>query len=73
MILPNATALALAPHPEVAGGASGLIGIFQYAVGVIAAPIVGVAGSHSAYPMAIVIALSAGRRSSRCDTCETSP
>jgi DHA1 family bicyclomycin/chloramphenicol resistance-like MFS transporter len=60
MILPNATALALAPHPEVAGGASGLIGIFQYAVGVIAAPPVGVAGTHSAYPMAIVIALLGG-------------
>jgi len=60
MILPNATALALAPHPHVAGAASGLIGIFQYAVGVVAAPLVGIAGTHSAYPMAIVIALLGG-------------
>jgi DHA1 family bicyclomycin/chloramphenicol resistance-like MFS transporter len=56
VILPNATALALAAHARVAGSASGLIGIFQYAVGAAAAPLVGIAGEHSAYPMAIVIA-----------------
>jgi MFS transporter, DHA1 family, multidrug resistance protein len=60
MIIPNATALALAPHARVAGSASGLIGIFQFTVGALAAPLVGVAGTDSAYPMAIVIALLGG-------------
>ena len=59
-ILPNATALALAGHRRVAGSASGLIGIFQFAVGAVAAPLVGVAGPESAYPMAIVIAVLSG-------------
>jgi DHA1 family bicyclomycin/chloramphenicol resistance-like MFS transporter len=59
-ILPNASALALAGHRRVAGSASGLIGIFQYAVGAVAAPLVGVAGTDSAYPMAIVIAALSG-------------
>jgi DHA1 family bicyclomycin/chloramphenicol resistance-like MFS transporter len=59
-ILPNASALALAGHRSVAGSASGLIGIFQFAVGAAAAPLVGVAGTHSAYPMAIVIAVLSG-------------
>ena len=45
---------------QVAGSASGLIGIFQFTVGALAAPLVGVAGSDSAYPMAIVIALLGG-------------
>ena len=55
-VFPNATALALADHPSVAGSASGLIGVFTFAVGAVAAPLVGVAGTDSAYPMAIVIA-----------------
>ena len=59
-VLPNASALALADHPTVAGSASGLIGVFQYAVGAAAAPLVGVAGTDSAYPMAIVIATLCG-------------
>lgn len=59
-ILPNASALALAGHRSVAGSASGLIGIFQFAVGAAAAPLVGVAGTQSAYPMAIVIAVLSG-------------
>jgi MFS transporter, DHA1 family, multidrug resistance protein len=59
-ILPNATALALADHPTVAGTASGLIGVFTFTVGAIAAPLVGIAGTKSAYPMAIVIAILSG-------------
>ncbi len=55
-VFPNATALALADHRSVAGSASGLIGVFTFAVGAVAAPLVGVAGTDSAYPMAIVIA-----------------
>ena len=41
---PNATALALADHPRVAGSASALLGVLQFIVGAAAAPLVGVAG-----------------------------
>ena len=43
-VLPNATALALADHAAVAGTASALLGVIQFLVGAIAAPLVGVAG-----------------------------
>jgi MFS transporter, DHA1 family, multidrug resistance protein len=55
-VLPNATALALADHPRVAGSASGLLGVLQFAVGAAAAPLVGVAGTGTALPMAAMIA-----------------
>lgn len=54
-ILPNSTALALSDHPQVAGSASALIGLLQYAVGATAAPLVGLAGEDTALPMALVI------------------
>lgn len=57
VVLPNATALALADHPADAGSAAGLLGVLQYAVGALTAPLVGVAGDHSALPMAVVIAV----------------
>jgi MFS transporter, DHA1 family, multidrug resistance protein len=59
LVLPNATALALAGHPRVAGSASGLLGVLQFIVGAAAAPLVGVAGTGTAVPMATVIALLA--------------
>jgi DHA1 family bicyclomycin/chloramphenicol resistance-like MFS transporter len=59
LVLPNSTALALTDHPAVAGSASALLGVLQYAVGAVAAPIVGVAGTSSALPMSVVIALLA--------------
>lgn len=48
----NAVALAMTDHPERAGSASSLIGLFQYGMSAIAIPIVGVFGSGSALPMA---------------------
>jgi DHA1 family bicyclomycin/chloramphenicol resistance-like MFS transporter len=57
LVLPNATALALAGHPRVAGSASGLLGVLQFIVGAAAAPLVGVAGTGTAVPMATVIAV----------------
>jgi MFS transporter, DHA1 family, multidrug resistance protein len=57
MVLPNATALALADHPRTAGSASALLGVLQFAIGAAAAPLVGVAGSGTALPMALIIAL----------------
>jgi MFS transporter, DHA1 family, multidrug resistance protein len=56
MVLPNAAALALADRPRTAGSASGLLGLTQFAIGALAAPLAGVAGSGTALPMAIVIA-----------------
>jgi MFS transporter, DHA1 family, multidrug resistance protein len=57
MVLPNAAALALADHPRTAGSASALLGLAQFAIGAIAAPLAGVAGSHTALPMGIVMAV----------------
>jgi MFS transporter, DHA1 family, multidrug resistance protein len=54
--LPNATALALADHPEVAGAASALLGVIQFVSGAAVAPLVGVAGTGTALPMGIVMA-----------------
>ncbi len=56
MVLPNATALALADYPSMAGSASALLGVLQFAIGAAAAPLVGVAGTSTALPMAVVIA-----------------
>jgi DHA1 family bicyclomycin/chloramphenicol resistance-like MFS transporter len=58
-VLPNSTALALADHATVAGTASALLGLIQFMVGAIAAPLVGVAGPDSAVPMGVVMGLLA--------------
>jgi DHA1 family bicyclomycin/chloramphenicol resistance-like MFS transporter len=57
VIVPNAAALALAGHPSIAGSASGLLGLAQFALGAVAAPLVGLAGEDTAVPMALVIAV----------------
>jgi DHA1 family bicyclomycin/chloramphenicol resistance-like MFS transporter len=57
VVMPNATALALSEHPDVAGSASALVGVLQFVVGAAAAPLVGVAGNDTAVPMALMIAL----------------
>ncbi|MFT3864253.1 MAG: multidrug effflux MFS transporter [Solirubrobacterales bacterium] len=56
LIQPNATALAMAYQGHAAGSASALFGLGQFGVGALAAPLVGIAGSHTAVPMAVVIA-----------------
>jgi DHA1 family bicyclomycin/chloramphenicol resistance-like MFS transporter len=56
LVLPNCAALALADHPRTAGSASALLGLSQFAIGAIAAPLAGVGGSHTALPLAIVAA-----------------
>ncbi|MFC5141632.1 multidrug effflux MFS transporter [Actinomycetospora rhizophila] len=55
-VLPCATTLALADHPEHAGSASALLGTAQFLVGAGTAPLVGLAGSRSAVPMAATMA-----------------
>lgn len=52
LVLPSATTLALADHPEHAGAASALVGTSQFIVGGVTAPLVGLAGSGSPVPMA---------------------
>lgn len=56
-VMPNATALALADHADVAGSASALLGVNQFLVGAVAAPLVGIAGVDTAVPMALVMVL----------------
>ena len=41
LIIPHSTALAMAHYPDRAGTASALLGVLQFAVGGLAAPLVG--------------------------------
>jgi DHA1 family bicyclomycin/chloramphenicol resistance-like MFS transporter len=54
LTMPNATALALEDHGDAAGAAAAGVGLLQFGLGALAAPLVGVGGSHSAVPMGIV-------------------
>ena len=55
-ILPGTGALALAGQPpQVAGAASALLGVLQFALGAVAAPFVGLFGADTALPMAVVM------------------
>ncbi|HEX5499321.1 MAG TPA: hypothetical protein VFX03_08845, partial [Thermomicrobiales bacterium] len=57
LVAPNATALALANvDPRQAGSASALLGMLQMSIGASFAPLVGLAGSANAVPMAVAIA-----------------
>jgi DHA1 family bicyclomycin/chloramphenicol resistance-like MFS transporter len=56
LVLPNASALALARYGRVAGSASALLGVLQFTFGAAAAPLVGISGARTALPMALVIA-----------------
>ena len=51
----NAISLAMADHGEVAGSASALLGVFQFGLAGLVAPIVGAAGNETALPMAVVV------------------
>ncbi|TCP46843.1 DHA1 family bicyclomycin/chloramphenicol resistance-like MFS transporter [Tamaricihabitans halophyticus] len=55
-VMPNATALVLGANPKTAGSASALLGVLQFVVGGLAAPLVGLGGQSSALPMALVMA-----------------
>jgi DHA1 family bicyclomycin/chloramphenicol resistance-like MFS transporter len=57
IVMPNSTALALSDHPDAAGSASALLGMLQFVIGAGVAPLVGVAGKHTAVPMAMMIAV----------------
>ncbi|MEV4218223.1 multidrug effflux MFS transporter [Nonomuraea sp. NPDC049725] len=61
LVLPGTGALALAGQPpQIAGSASALLGVLQFALGAVAAPLVGLAGQDTAVPMAaLMLALMA--------------
>ncbi|MEU5664637.1 multidrug effflux MFS transporter [Streptomyces longwoodensis] len=54
LTLPNAQTLALVRTRHSAGAASALLGTASFLVGAVASPLVGVAGEHTAVPMALV-------------------
>jgi DHA1 family bicyclomycin/chloramphenicol resistance-like MFS transporter len=51
---PNIQALALMRVRHAAGSASALLGTSSFLIGAIASPLVGIAGEHTAVPMAVV-------------------
>ena len=55
-VMPNTTALAMAPHGTVAGSASALLGTVQFVLGASAGALVGALGNGTALPLAAVIA-----------------
>lgn len=57
LVTPTSTALALTGRPpNIAGSASALLGLAQFVIGGLAAPLVGIAGPQTALPMALTIA-----------------
>ncbi|HEV7146431.1 MAG TPA: multidrug effflux MFS transporter [Pedococcus sp.] len=59
LTFPNTPALALSRHGEAAGTAAALLGAAQFAIGGLAAPVIGLLGSGSGIPMAAVMATTA--------------
>ncbi len=55
LVFPTATTIALADYPHQAGRASSLLGLGQYIGGALVAPLVGLAGEHTAVPMGVVV------------------
>jgi DHA1 family bicyclomycin/chloramphenicol resistance-like MFS transporter len=55
LVFPNATAVSLEGQEARLGSASALLGVGQFGVGALIAPLVGVAGSHNALPMGVLI------------------
>ncbi|MEU3400585.1 multidrug effflux MFS transporter [Streptomyces filamentosus] len=57
---PPATSLALAGYPDIAGTASSLLGLAQFAFGGLAAPLVGLGGAGTAVPLGLVAVAATG-------------
>ena len=55
LVWPNGTAVAMGQTGAVAGSASALMGVSQFGLAAIVAPLVGVAGSRAALPTGIVM------------------
>ncbi|MER6352841.1 multidrug effflux MFS transporter [Streptomyces sp. NPDC001634] len=54
LAMPNTQALALMRTRHNAGSASALLGTSSFLIGAVASPLVGIAGEHTAVPMAVV-------------------
>ncbi|MEV0263947.1 multidrug effflux MFS transporter [Streptomyces sp. NPDC050617] len=54
LAMPNTNAQALMRSRDAAGSASALLGTSTFLLGAIASPLVGIAGEHTAVPMAVV-------------------
>jgi DHA1 family bicyclomycin/chloramphenicol resistance-like MFS transporter len=57
MSLPVASSITMSGHPERAGAASALLGLMQFSVGGVIAPIVGTLGTMTLLPLAVSIGL----------------
>lgn len=57
LVLPNASALAMAPHGERAGSAAALLGTLQFALAAVSAMAVGAIHDATALPMAGLVAI----------------
>jgi MFS transporter, DHA1 family, multidrug resistance protein len=55
MVFPNATAESLAEQEGALGSASALLGVGQFGTGAVVSPLVGLAGTRNAVPMAAII------------------
>jgi DHA1 family bicyclomycin/chloramphenicol resistance-like MFS transporter len=60
LVLPNGMAAAMGSQPDGLGSAAGLIGLGQFGIGALIAPLVGVGGAHDPLPMGIVMVACAG-------------
>lgn len=57
-LLPNVTAAALTPFPQMAGTASSLLGVLPFALGALVSAALGVAFDGTARPLALAVALA---------------
>ena len=55
MSLPLASSISMAGHPDRAGAASALLGLVQFAVGGLIAPLVGFVGTRTLLPLAVAV------------------
>lgn len=58
VITPPTTSLALSDYPELAGTAASMLGVTRYALGGVAAPLVGLGGADTVLPLGIVTVVS---------------
>ncbi len=58
MAMPMASSQAMMLHPERAGAASALLGLFQFSVGGLLSPLVGAAGTSSVLPLGLLCVAS---------------
>jgi MFS transporter, DHA1 family, multidrug resistance protein len=54
LVAPNSLALAMQRYPQSAGAAAAVVGLLQFTVAAIAAPLPGLAGPANAFPMAVL-------------------